>query len=77
MDASPRLHVPLRSEAQARHDRDDAIIAGLLIGLDALCVVATRLQDTAGTERGRLACAAMIEGAETIRRRLLLGEVVT
>ena len=71
---SPYLNRPLRSEAEARRDRDDALIAGVLIAVDALRIATAAQQDRATSERGRLACAVVIDGCEQIRRRALLGE---
>lgn len=69
---SPYLNQPLRSEQQAAEDRDNAMIAGLLVAADALMLVAAKAQDRAASERGRLFCADVCDAVETIRRRALL-----
>ena len=67
MSGSSYLARPVRTEAQARADRDDCLIAGLLVAVDALRVTAAKQQDRAASERGRIACAVLIGGLEALR----------
>ena len=72
MTTSLYLDRPVRSEAQARADRDDCLIAGLLVAMDALRLTAAKQQDRAASERGRLACAALIGGLEALRHDVMV-----
>lgn len=67
MTISPYLTRPLRSEAEARADRDDAMLAGLFTAIDALRVVAEAQQARAETDRGRLACAVVARACRQMR----------
>ena len=58
--------------ADVARQRDDAILAGLQISLDALRHAAARQQDRAHSERGRLACAAVIDAVEAVQRRVFV-----
>lgn len=69
---SPYLNRPLRSEQQAAEDRDNAMIAGLLVAADALMLVARQAQERAASERGRMFCADVVDAFDDLRRRALL-----
>lgn len=64
------LDRPLRTEAQACAQRDEAIVEGLLIALDALRLAAARQQDRATGRRARLVCSEIIDRCEGARINL-------
>lgn len=74
---SPYLNRPLRSEHQAREDRDGAVIQGMLIAIEGVQIVAARQHGRCTSNRGRAACAKVIERIEQLRREIAIVEVTS